>query len=79
MAELPVPRTPYGRVADALLDFSLQTRIRVRFGNRSMLEGVFPSTDKLGAIYEFVKASLAEEVKQERFVLCLYFSLSSNC
>ncbi|SCV74684.1 BQ2448_7713 [Microbotryum intermedium] len=46
-----------------------QTRIRVRFADRSQLEGVFPSTDKMVAIYEFVKLALAKEIRQTSFLL----------
>ncbi|SCZ97827.1 BZ3500_MvSof-1268-A1-R1_Chr3-3g06396 [Microbotryum saponariae] len=46
-----------------------QTRIRVRFADRSQLEGVFPSTDKMVAIYEFVKLALSEEIRQTPFLL----------
>lgn len=47
-----------------------QTRIRIRFTDRSQLESVFPSTDTLTAIYEFVKCSIEEKHRQKPFVLC---------
>lgn len=53
-----------------------QTRIRVRFADRSQLEGVLPSTDKLIAIYEFVKLALAPEHRARPFVLCSLLGLS---
>lgn len=46
-----------------------QTRIRIRFTDRSQLESVFPSTDTLTAIYEFVKCSIEEKHRQKPFVL----------
>ncbi|ORY73639.1 hypothetical protein BCR35DRAFT_281562 [Leucosporidium creatinivorum] len=46
-----------------------QTRIRIRFNDRSQLEGVFPSTDKLIHIYEFVKLALAPEHQSKPFIL----------
>ena len=42
----------------------------MRFSDRSQLEGVLPSTDKLIAIYEFVKLALAPEHRATPFVLC---------
>lgn len=65
----------WGKIAHSALN--LQTRIRVRFADRSQLEGVLPSTDKLIAIYEFVKLALAEEHRAKPFLLCasLRFSL----
>ncbi|GAA5941296.1 Ubx4p [Sporobolomyces koalae] len=45
------------------------TRIRIRFADRSQLEGVFPSTDKLVHLYEFVKLALDPELAQTPFVL----------
>ncbi|GAA5891897.1 hypothetical protein JCM6882_007398 [Rhodosporidiobolus microsporus] len=40
-----------------------QTRIRIRFADRSQLEGVFPSTDKLVHLYEFVRLALREDME----------------
>ncbi|GEM11256.1 tether containing UBX domainfor GLUT4 [Rhodotorula toruloides] len=45
------------------------TRIRIRFPDRSQLEGVFPSTDKLVHLYEFVRLALREDVRDIPFVL----------
>ncbi|GAA5866012.1 hypothetical protein JCM1840_003374 [Sporobolomyces johnsonii] len=46
-----------------------QTRIRIRFADRSQLEGVFPSTDKLVHIYEFVRLALSDEARAVPFLL----------
>ncbi|GAA5965581.1 hypothetical protein JCM21900_005164 [Sporobolomyces salmonicolor] len=46
-----------------------QTRIRIRFADRSQLEGVFPSTDKLVHLYEFVRLSLSDEARSVPFLL----------
>ncbi|POY73119.1 hypothetical protein BMF94_3812 [Rhodotorula taiwanensis] len=46
-----------------------QTRIRVRFADRSLLEGVLPSTDKLVHLYEFVRLALDPKVRHVPFVL----------
>ncbi|TNY19659.1 hypothetical protein DMC30DRAFT_417667 [Rhodotorula diobovata] len=45
------------------------TRIRVRWPDRSLLEGVFPSSDKLVHLYEFVRLALADDVRDCPFVL----------
>ncbi|GAA6059658.1 hypothetical protein JCM10212_000045, partial [Sporobolomyces blumeae] len=45
------------------------TRIRIRFADRSQLEGVFPSTDKLVHLYEFVRLAIAPEHRHTPFVL----------
>ncbi|GAA6051594.1 hypothetical protein JCM3770_003488 [Rhodotorula araucariae] len=45
------------------------TRIRIRFPDRSQLEGVFPSTDKLVHLYEFVRIALRPDVRHCPFVL----------
>ena len=49
---------------------NVQTRIRVRFADRSQLEGVFPSTDKMIHIYEFVRLAIAENHRAKPFMLC---------
>ncbi|BGP20379.1 hypothetical protein JCM10213_002309 [Rhodosporidiobolus nylandii] len=46
-----------------------QTRIRIRFADRSQLEGVFPSTDKLVHLYEFVRLALREDVRETGWYL----------
>ncbi|EMD33313.1 hypothetical protein CERSUDRAFT_160206 [Gelatoporia subvermispora B] len=46
-----------------------QTTIRVKFSDRSQLEKTFPSTDKIKAVYAFVRGSLREDVKPIKFVL----------
>jgi len=45
------------------------TTIRIRFTDRTQLEKVFPSTDKIKAIYAFVRNSLREDVKPIKFIL----------
>lgn len=51
-----------------------ETRIRIRFADRSLLEGTLKSTDLLGAVYEMVKAALHEDVRAKPFVLCQSFA-----
>ncbi|OCH94883.1 hypothetical protein OBBRIDRAFT_884435 [Obba rivulosa] len=46
-----------------------QTTIRVKFSDRSQLEKTFPSTDKIRAVYAFVRGSLRDDVKPVKFVL----------
>ncbi|KAI0648842.1 hypothetical protein C8Q79DRAFT_478349 [Trametes meyenii] len=46
-----------------------ETRIRIKFADRSVLEKTFPSTDKIRAVYAFVRSSLREDVKPIKFVL----------
>jgi len=43
--------------------------IRIRFPDRTQLEKVFPSTDKIRSVYAFVRGSLREDVKAIKFVL----------
>jgi len=45
------------------------TTIRVRFTDRTQLERVFPSTDKIRSIYAFVRGCLKEDVKPTKFIL----------
>jgi len=45
------------------------TTIRVRFPDRTQLEKIFPSTDKIRSVYAFVRNSLREDVKPIKFVL----------
>ncbi|KAM0787326.1 hypothetical protein ACM66B_007099 [Microbotryomycetes sp. NB124-2] len=45
------------------------TRIRIKFADRSQLEGVFPSTDKLVHVYEFVRLAIDEQHRAKPFVL----------
>ncbi|KAH9925525.1 uncharacterized protein B0H18DRAFT_877077 [Fomitopsis serialis] len=45
------------------------TTIRIKFSDRSQLEKTFPSTDKIKAVYAFVRNSLREDVKPIKFVL----------
>ncbi|KAA1112992.1 hypothetical protein PGT21_017930 [Puccinia graminis f. sp. tritici] len=46
------------------------TRVRIKFGDRSMLEGSLPSTCKISDVYQFVKESLLEDVRTKPFILC---------
>lgn len=45
------------------------TRVRIRFSNRTMLEGAFQSQCTMKVVYAFVKASLVEDVRSQAFVL----------
>jgi len=45
------------------------TTIRIRFTDRTQLEKVFPSTDKIKSVYAFVRNSLREDVKPIKFIL----------
>ncbi|KZV87191.1 hypothetical protein EXIGLDRAFT_208520 [Exidia glandulosa HHB12029] len=51
------------------LDRWPNTTIRIRFPDRTQLEKSFPSTDRIKAVYVFVRDSLADEVKPIKFVL----------
>jgi tether containing UBX domain for GLUT4 len=46
-----------------------QTTIRVKFPNQMMLESTFPSSSGIKAVYAFVRNSLTEEAKPNKFVL----------
>jgi tether containing UBX domain for GLUT4 len=46
-----------------------QTTIRVRFMDRTQLEKIFPSTDKIRSVYAFVRNCLREDVKPIKFIL----------
>ncbi|KAK0204595.1 hypothetical protein DFS33DRAFT_1382497 [Desarmillaria ectypa] len=45
------------------------TTIRIRFTDRTQLEKVFPSTDKIRSVYAFVRGLLREDVKPIKFIL----------
>jgi len=45
------------------------TRIRVRFPDRTQLERVFSSTDKIRSVYAFVRELLRDDVKPVKFIL----------
>ncbi|KAK2463485.1 hypothetical protein APHAL10511_004571 [Amanita phalloides] len=45
------------------------TTIRVRFPDRTQLEKVFPSSDKIKSIYAFVRHCLNDEAKAVKFIL----------
>ncbi|GAA5895510.1 hypothetical protein JCM8208_005251 [Rhodotorula glutinis] len=46
-----------------------QTRIRIRWADRTLLEGDFDSTDKVVHLYEFVRIALRPDVRDVPFVL----------
>jgi len=45
------------------------TTIRIRFTDRTQLEKVFPSTNKIRSVYAFVRGSLREDIKAVKFIL----------
>jgi len=45
------------------------TTLRIRFPDRTQLEAVFPSSDKIKPVYAFVRGCLKEEVKPIKFIL----------
>jgi len=45
------------------------TTIRVKFSDRTQLERVFPSKDKIRSVYAFVRSCLREDVKPIKFIL----------
>ncbi|KAF8638186.1 hypothetical protein AX17_002383 [Amanita inopinata Kibby_2008] len=45
------------------------TTIRVKFPDRTQLEKVFPSSDKIKSVYAFVRGCLSEEAKPTKFIL----------
>src|ERR1700685_4440936 len=51
-------------------DAAVQTTIRIRFTDRTQLEKIFPSTDKIRSVYAFVRSSLRDDVKPIKFILC---------
>ncbi|KAL0579994.1 hypothetical protein V5O48_001997 [Marasmius crinis-equi] len=46
-----------------------ETRIRIKFPDRTQLEKVFPSTEKIKSVYAFVRNTLREDVKPIKFIL----------
>lgn len=64
-------------IAQSTMLENLQTTIRVKFSDRSQLEKTFQSTNKIKAVYAFVRNSLREDVKPIKFVLCA--SLAAAC
>lgn len=53
----------------ARLDRWPNTTIRVKFTDRTQLERVFPSTDKIRSVYAFVRDCLREDVQSTKFIL----------
>ena len=49
----------------------LEATIRVKFSDRTQLERVFPSSNKIKAVYAFVRSLLREDIKPIKFVLCV--------
>ncbi|KAH9933666.1 uncharacterized protein BXZ73DRAFT_3856, partial [Epithele typhae] len=45
------------------------TTIRIKFTDGTALERTFPSTDKIRAVYAFVRGSLREDARPHKFVL----------
>ncbi|KAH0833160.1 hypothetical protein J3R83DRAFT_12186 [Lanmaoa asiatica] len=45
------------------------TTIRVKFSDRTQLEKIFPSSDKIRSVYAFVRSSLRDDVKPIKFIL----------
>jgi len=45
------------------------TTIRIRFPDRTQLEKVFPSSDKIKSVYAFVRGCLNDEAKPVKFIL----------
>lgn len=50
-----------------------QTTIRVKFPDRTQLEKTFPSTDKIKSVYAFVRSALREDMKPNKFILCMFW------
>ncbi|KAJ9123939.1 hypothetical protein QFC22_000730 [Naganishia vaughanmartiniae] len=46
-----------------------RTVIRVRFSDRTVVQREFGSADKIGAVYDFVRSTLAEEYRSKTFTL----------
>ncbi|KAM0752974.1 hypothetical protein T439DRAFT_323592 [Meredithblackwellia eburnea MCA 4105] len=46
-----------------------EIKVRVRFADRSLLEGTLSGKDVLGAVYEMTKAALDEDVRKKPFLL----------
>jgi hypothetical protein len=57
------------RVSETWTEYT-QTTIRVRFSDRTQLEKMFPSTDKIRSVYAFVRSSLRDDVRSIKFILC---------
>ena len=51
---------------------SLEATIRVKFSDRTQVERVFPSANKIKSVYAFVRSLLREDVKPIKFVLCVW-------
>lgn len=51
---------------------SFKATIRVKFSDRTQLERVFPSDNKIKSVYAFVRSLLREDVKPIKFVLCAW-------
>ena len=68
IASLGFHPLPYLYLTNGIYLF--QTRIRVKFPDRTQLEKVFPSTDKIKSVYAFTRNSLREDVKPIKFILC---------
>lgn len=47
-----------------------QTKIRIKFADRTIVQQAFPSTAPLKDVYAFVRASLAPAHVEAKFTLC---------
>ncbi|KAL4075007.1 hypothetical protein V8B97DRAFT_1661787 [Scleroderma yunnanense] len=45
------------------------TTIRIRFSDRTQLEKVFPSNERIRSVYSFVRTSLRDDLKSADFIL----------
>lgn len=45
--------------------------MRVRFSDQTVVQREFESADKIGAVYDFVRGTLAEEYRDKTFTLCM--------
>lgn len=50
----------------------LKATIRVKFSDRTQLERVFPSANKIKSVYAFVRSLLREDIKPIKFILCVW-------
>lgn len=47
----------------------VETRIRIRFSDRTMLEATFSSTEKISIVYKFLRENLSDQYKSKLFTL----------
>ncbi|CED84072.1 UBX [Phaffia rhodozyma] len=46
-----------------------KTKIRIKFSDRTQIERIFPSESAIGVLYDFVRNSLSDEHRSQRFTL----------